>query len=79
MSEKKNFFRATAEDFQKIPGSPVAYWTCRNFRSHYADCKTIADYGDSKQGLITSDNNRFIRFWFETSLGKMSVARVRPL
>ena len=24
MSENKNFFRASAEDFKKIPGSPVA-------------------------------------------------------
>lgn len=26
MNENKNFFRASAEDFKKIPGSPVAYW-----------------------------------------------------
>ena len=26
MNENKHFFRASAEDFKKIPGSAVAYW-----------------------------------------------------
>ena len=26
MNEKKNRFRASAENFSKIPGSPIAYW-----------------------------------------------------
>lgn len=26
MNMAKNFFQASAEDFKKIPGSPVAYW-----------------------------------------------------
>ena len=26
MSEKKGFFRASAEDFKKIPGSAGVYW-----------------------------------------------------
>ena len=30
MNENKNFFRASAEDFKKIPGSPIAYWAGEN-------------------------------------------------
>ena len=25
-----NFFLASAEDFKKIPGSPIAYWVTKN-------------------------------------------------
>ena len=71
MSDGKKFFRASAEDFRKIPGNPIAYWLL----PHEYDIMELADkaaaFGDSKQGLITSDNNRFLRLWHEISLLKI--------
>lgn len=32
---KTNFFRASAEDFKRIPGSPVAYWVSDNIRKAF--------------------------------------------
>ena len=66
MSKAKNFFRASAEDFKKIPGSPVAYWVSSRAVDSFLNHK-LATYGNTRQGFATGDNNRFLRFWHEVS------------
>ncbi|BAZ90340.1 putative restriction enzyme [Raphidiopsis curvata NIES-932] len=60
------FFRASAADFKKIPGSPVAYWVSDNIREVFHNMKissiTISD-GQTKTG----DNNRFLRNIWEVN------------
>jgi len=34
---EKYFFRASAEDFKKIPGSPIAYWVSENMTSTFSE------------------------------------------
>ena len=65
------FFRASAEDFKKIPGSPIAYWVCDMFREAFSNGILLRDIADPKKGLATTDNNRFLRFWFEVSKRKI--------
>ena len=65
---EKYFFRASAEDFKKIPGSPIAYWASSKFLSLFKANETLRDYGiNPATGLQTGDNSRFIRCWFEVS------------
>ena len=66
MSENKNFFRASAEDFKKIPGSPVAYWLSNRAVDSFLN-QQLAAYGNTRQGFATGDNNRFLRLWHEVS------------
>lgn len=66
MSENKNFFRASAEDFKKIPGSPVAYWLSTRAVDSFLN-QQLATYGNTRQGFATGDNNRFLRLWHEVS------------
>ena len=61
------FFTATAEDFKKIPGSPVAYWVSDNIRNIFTSGSVLKTLGDTRQGMATSDNSRFLRFWTEVS------------
>lgn len=56
---------ASQENFSKIPGSPVAYWLSNQILDMFVSYDTIGDYSDPRQGLATSDNNRFLRFWYE--------------
>lgn len=58
------FYRVSADDFQKIPGSPIAYWVSRAIISLFDNPK-LEEIVDARQGLATSDNNRFFRFWWE--------------
>lgn len=67
----KSFFRASTEDFKKISGSPIAYWIGERFRAAFQE-NGLGSISISKQGLATGDNDRFLRFWHETSFDSIS-------
>ena len=58
---------AKPDDFKKIPGSPVAYWLSNNSFKVFEKSETIQNVAEPRQGMATSDVNRFIRFWHEVS------------
>ena len=58
---QKYFFRASAADFEKIPGSPLAYWASRPIFENFAQSLALGDRVTPKQGLATGDNGRFTR------------------
>ena len=55
------------DKFLLIPDSPIAYWLTNNFLSIFG-YKKVGDYGTAKQGLITGDNNNFLRLWYEPNI-----------
>ncbi|MBF0236024.1 MAG: class I SAM-dependent DNA methyltransferase, partial [Desulfamplus sp.] len=57
-----NFFLASAEDFKKIPGSPIAYWV-PNF--DVFNFNKISEKWFSGGRLKTHDGQRYIRFIWE--------------
>lgn len=78
-NEKKEAFlsgnsRHTAkqENFSKIPGAPVAYWVSENLYKIYATSKSLAHYVHGFQGMITGDNDYYLRFWHEIEENKIS-------
>ncbi|MGL4934701.1 MAG: BREX-1 system adenine-specific DNA-methyltransferase PglX [Cetobacterium sp.] len=58
-------FTTNQKDFEKIPGSPIAYWVSERVREIFATSEKLGDVGDAKQGLATADNDRFLRLWNE--------------
>ncbi|WP_105523313.1 MULTISPECIES: BREX-1 system adenine-specific DNA-methyltransferase PglX [Pseudomonas] len=77
-SMEQYFFRASVEDFKKISGSPIAYWMSAQMRNVFDSCVVLKEIGDTRQGMATSDNNRFLRAWFEVSFEKSCLnARTR--
>ncbi len=65
------FFRASEAGFEKIPGTPIIYWIGHNFRELFIGQK-ISDKLSVGSGLSTSDNARFVRFWWEPSRKKIN-------
>ena len=61
------FFTATAEAFKKIPGSPIAYWCSPAMQYCFYEYDRLENFAVTKQGLSTSDNNKFVRIWYEVS------------
>ena len=59
------FYRAAAEDFERIPGSPIAYWISLNAAKIFDHRAPLSKYVDGRVGLMTSDNDRFLRFFWE--------------
>ncbi len=67
---QKHFYRASAADFSKIPGNQIAYWLGATATNAFSG-KAIGDVLTFKQGIATSDNNRFLRLWHEVDLFKI--------
>ena len=65
------FFNAKPDDFNKIPGSPVAYWVSNNVSHSFEKGPLIKDIAQARQGLITADSDRFLRFWSEVNIKKI--------
>jgi hypothetical protein len=56
---------AKPDDFSKIPGAPIAYWVSDALRKTFEKFPRLKESGDTRQGMATSDNNRFLRLWYE--------------
>jgi type II restriction/modification system DNA methylase subunit YeeA len=69
----KHFYRASAADFMKIPGSPVAYWASDNELSCFSKYPAISNFATSSNGVQTGNNERYVRGWYEVSFNKVSV------
>ncbi|MBV7434871.1 BREX-1 system adenine-specific DNA-methyltransferase PglX [Cardiobacteriaceae bacterium TAE3-ERU3] len=65
------FYRASAADFKKIPGSPVVYWIHSNAFISFENTISLSQRYMPRQGLTTTDNNKFVRNWFEVPIRKI--------
>ena len=61
----------SAEEFNKIPSSPIAYWVSDSVRKIFESKQYISDICEARRGLETGNNNRFLRLWFEVSKTKI--------
>ncbi|MHA3066813.1 BREX-1 system adenine-specific DNA-methyltransferase PglX [Lacticaseibacillus saniviri] len=61
------FNRTNQTNFEKIPGSPIAYWASENLIHDFEVGTPMSELVDPRQGLATADNNRFLRQWFEVA------------
>jgi hypothetical protein len=70
------FYRRNADAFGVIPGSPIAYWAGDGLISSFEKGTFISRFASLQEGLKTSDNERFIRCWFEVSLRNTSIFKI---
>ena len=61
------YYEQNAKQYSKIPGSPVAYWASNNVFLSF-DEKSIGEVAVLCQGLTTTDNNKYVRNWYELVL-----------
>ncbi len=52
-------------DFSMIPGSPFAYWVSDSFRQLFASLPRVEELTDARQGMVTANDFRFVRAWWE--------------
>ena len=66
-----NLYTSSATNFSKIPGSPIAYWASEQTIKNFISGKNLSYYASPKQGISTTDNNRFVRLWNEVDITKI--------
>jgi hypothetical protein len=70
-----SLFSASASDFEKIPGSPIAYWVGDTVLSAFVNGLTFESVAPTRKGMVTAGNHRYVRDWFEVSLEKSGLDR----
>ncbi len=58
-------------DFDAIPGSPWVYWITPGLRRVFRELPKLEEVAKPVVGLQTSDNFRFLRFWWEVGIGRI--------
>jgi len=58
-------FKFFTKGFKEIPGMPIAYWISNAMMKAFQQGIPLRNLGDARVGLQTSDNKRFVRFWYE--------------
>ena len=58
--------------FERIPGSPVAYWVGDEFIDSFNN-KKIDDYSEVITGMTIGDNNKYLRLWPEVNRRKIAI------
>lgn len=66
-TDEKNTYFAQQENFAKIPGMPVAYWVSNRVLKLFSSCKKIGNFALLCQGLTTTDNDKYVRYWQEVN------------
>jgi hypothetical protein len=66
------FYKSKPDDFKKIPGSPISYWASQNTIKAF-NTQKISDVAETRLGMATADNHKFLRFWFEVSVEKLGL------
>lgn len=66
----QNRFSARQDNFEKIPGAPVAYWVSEKFIEAFEKGK-INEYGFTKKGMFTGNNDFWLKLWYEINVNKI--------
>ena len=68
---ENRFAQTSTDNFSKIPGSPVAYWASLQMQNAFATAPSFP--GNTKKGVLTGDNERFLRLWYEVCISKIGM------
>ncbi len=61
----KYLYHTDQLNFDKIPGSPIAYWVSKKTANIFNKYPILKNYAEGSVGIQTGDNNKFIRDWWE--------------
>ena len=58
---------ARQDSFEKIQGAPISYWVSEKALDVLSSCEHFGEMSTTRAGMITGDNNIFVRQWFEVN------------
>ena len=63
-------YYAKAADFEKIPGSAIAYWASKRILDNFDTLPQLKNIANVAVGLQAGENDRFLRYWQEVVIDK---------
>ena len=66
--DSPDYFMASYNSFARIPSCPIVYWASEGLLAAFNNIAPLSQVQNPLQGLATTDNERFLRNWWEASL-----------
>lgn len=70
------FYETSKENFSQISGSPIAYWVSENMLNDFSRGISLSKFATPRTGIMTGDNNRFLRLWWEVFNKKINFVAI---
>lgn len=74
---QRDVFHIRQQDMASLPRGAWSYWATADVRKMFHALPKLADVAPPRQGLATTDNARFVRYWWEVD-GLASPEKWRP-
>lgn len=74
LSNDYDYFSDSSK-YSMIPGSPISYWVNDAVYKDF-EHRSINDIEPPRFGMSTSDNNRFVRVWYEVGFNKFAYPQI---
>ncbi len=71
--QKNENFRVNSYYFKTIKGQPIAYWISDKVRKVFETSQSLGNIADTRLGMATGDNNKFLRYWNEVQFDKIGL------
>lgn len=65
-------YKASPKNFMKMPNVPTAYWISERVAELYEKYQPLSDFAAPRKGNSTSDNDRFLRYWYEVDINRLN-------
>ena len=73
--KSENRYEAKQEDFEKIPGSPIAYWAKEAIKKSFEN-NLLGSIIPVKKGMDTGNNDLFLKLWTEVNFNIIGIGLV---
>lgn len=70
--KKLNYYQMDQDNFLKIPYNPISYWIGKEGIACF-DENRVSNFSVSKAGIVTGDDEKFIKVWHEISFNKIKL------
>ncbi|UFW79632.1 BREX-1 system adenine-specific DNA-methyltransferase PglX [Rhizobium sp. SU303] len=64
-------YQKSAEEFSLLPSAILCYWATDRELELFRREPAISSVAEARHGMVTSDNDRFLRWWWEVSTEKI--------
>ena len=68
--DQENSYRASLNSIEEIPDAPLAYWLSEKAADVLRNNKLFDNVAKTRAGMITGNNEMFVRLWYEVSHSK---------
>lgn len=66
-------YSVCSSDFMKIDEAPISYWISEDALKVFEIAKPLSHYADAKKGMNTSNNDYFLRLWYEVDINRCGI------